>query len=329
MNFTEDSNMLGTVKIDKLCFGISNTVTPDIATNVNNVIRKYYGNVIHQDKSQNYKKLHRSVTPTKQLRDNYEGYNHNLQMIPLDKFCEFLKKIIIVAGRDLDVYELHLAKDILVQNATNTYLETLKNHEYLNGYIATTNEANSQNTVYISKAKKLSSSRKQKLLIKFYDKAAELMNRMPQNRVLPIKEEVQNSELPMSVVSGKKVIHLYNINLLRCELELRENNLPYTTIKQMIEAIENGSFQDTIEAKYNKVLSKIVLATSKTTSCKTLKEIAITLMKKSNRNYKTLFKNSGMAREYNYFKKAKEVVTREDDLNFEELRNKLITKSGS
>lgn len=31
-----------------------------------------------------------------------------------------------------------------------------------------------------------------------------------------------------------------------------------------------------------------------------------------------------MSREYNYFKKAKEVVTREDDINFEELRYKLI-----
>lgn len=47
-------------------------------------------------------------------------------------------------------------------------------------------------------------------------------------------------------------------------------------------------------------------------------------MRKSKRDYKTLFRNAGMSREYNYFKKAKEVVTRENDLNFEELRRKLI-----
>ena len=55
-----------------------------------------------------------------------------------------------------------------------------------------------------------------------------------------------------------------------------------------------------------------------------MKEIAISLTRNSERDYKTLFANAGMAREYNYFKKAKEVVTREDDLNFEELRSKLI-----
>ena len=49
------------------------------------------------------------------------------------------------------------------------------------------------------------------------------------------------------------------------------------------------------------------------------------LARNAERDYKTLFTNTGMAREYNYFKKAKEVVTREDDLNFEELRNKLIS----
>ncbi len=51
---------------------------------------------------------------------------------------------------------------------------------------------------------------------------------------------------------------------------------------------------------------------------------AISLARDSERDYKTLFTNAGMSREYNYFKKAKEVVTREDDINFEELRNKLI-----
>lgn len=120
---------------------------------------------------------------------------------------------------------------------------------------------------------------------------------------------------------------MYDVNLLRCEMELRENNLPYITISQMIETIEDGSFQDTIEKYFNDMLKKSVFAELKSISCKSLKEISINLMRHSNRNYKLLFKNADMSREYNYYKRAKEVVTREDDLNFEELKTKLVNYS--
>ena len=93
----------------------------------------------------------------------------------------------------------------------------------------------------------------------------------------------------------------------------------------MIEAIEDGVFQDNVEQCYSSILSDTAFATPvKTISNTSIKEIAISLVRDSKRDYKTLFTNSGLTREYNYFKKAKEVVTRENDLNFEELRNKLI-----
>jgi hypothetical protein len=36
-----------------------------------------------------------------------------------------------------------------------------------------------------------------------------------------------------------------------------------------------------------------------------------------------------MSREYNYFKKAKEVITRENDIKFEELRSNLTNNANA
>ena len=314
--------LLNVVKIDKLCFGLDK-VTPQIKDEVTKVIGQYYETFATSNNTHK-KQLYYEVTPTKQRRENYNGYNHNLQMIPLEQFCRFLRDLVSVARSDFEIYEIHLAKDIVTQREVSNYLDTLKEHEYTNGYGISTQEANSNNTIYISKKKGLDSSRKQKLRIKFYDKANELISRCIANRVLPTKEPVE-TELPTDLINGHNVILLYNVNLLRCELELRENNLPYTQISQMIEAIEDGVFQDNVEQCYSSILSDTAFATPvKTISNTSIKEIAISLVRDSKRDYKTLFTNSGLTREYNYFKKAKEVVTRENDLNFEELRNKLI-----
>lgn len=314
--------LLNVVKIDKLCFGLDK-VTPQIKDKVTKVIGQYYETFATSNNTHK-KQLYYEVTPTKQRRENYNGYNHNLQMIPLEQFCRFLRDLVSVARSDFEIYEIHLAKDIVTQREVANYLDTLKEHEYTNGYGISTQEANSNNTIYISKKKGLDSSRKQKLRIKFYDKANELISRCIANRVLPTKEPVE-TELPTELINGHNVILLYNVNLLRCELELRENNLPYTQISQMIEAIEDGVFQDNVEQCYSSILSDTAFATPvKTISNTSIKEIAISLVRDSKRDYKTLFTNSGLTREYNYFKKAKEVVTRENDLNFEELRSKLI-----
>lgn len=314
--------LLNVVKIDKLCFG-SDKVTPQIKDKVTKVIEQYYETFATSNNTHK-KQLYYEVTPTKQRRENYNGYNHNLQMIPLEQFYRFLCDLVNVARSDFEIYEIHLAKDIVTQHEVANYLDTLKEHEYTNGYGISTQEANSNNTIYIAKKKGLESSRKQKLRIKFYNKANELISRHDANRVLPIKEPVE-PELPTGWINGENRILLYNVNLLRCELELRENNLPYDKVSQIIEAIEKGVFQDTVEECYSSILASTVFATPvKVTSKTSLKEIAISLARDSERDYKTLFTNSGMTREYNYFKKAKEVVTREDDLNFEELRSKLI-----
>ena len=55
------------------------------------------------------KQLYYEVTPTKQRRENYNGYNHNLQMIPLEQFCRFLRDLVSVARSDFEIYEIHLA----------------------------------------------------------------------------------------------------------------------------------------------------------------------------------------------------------------------------
>lgn len=323
MSFTEVVDMiLNTIKIDKLCFGLDK-VTPEVKSKVTEVINQYYDTFAISNNARK-DQLYCEVTPTKQLRANCNGYNHNLQMIPLDQFCRFLQTLVNTVGEDIEIYEIHLAKDIEMQSEVANYLDTLKEHEYTNGYGTSTQEADSSNTVYIAKKKGLDSSRKQKLRIKFYDKANELISRHPANRVLPIKEPVEVG-LPTDFVNGNNVILLYQINLLRCELELRENNLPYTKVSQIIEAIQDNTFQDTVEKCYSSILSDTVFATSaKATSKTSLKEIAICLARNSERDYKTLFTKADMSREYNYFKRAKEVVIRENDINFEELRNKLI-----
>ena len=323
MSFTEVVDMiLNTVKVDKLSFGLDK-VTPEVKNKVIEVINQYYdtfatSNNVRKDQ------LYCEVTPTKQLRTYYNGYNHNLQMIPLDQFCRFLQTLVNAVGEDIDIYEIHLAKDIETQSEVVNYLDMLKEHEYTNGYGISTQEADSTNTVYIAKKKGLDSSRKQKLRIKFYDKANELISRHSVNRVLPIKEPVE-AGLPTDFVNGNNVILLYEMNLLRCEMELRDSNLPYNEVSQIIKAIQDNTFQATVEQCYSAILSDTVFAIPvKATSNTSLKEISISLARNSERDYRTLFTNAGMSREYNYFKKAKEVVTREDDLNFEELRNKLI-----
>ena len=314
--------ILNAVKVDKLSFGLDK-VTPEVKNKVIEVINQYYdtfatSNNVRKDQ------LYCEVTPTKQLRTYYNGYNHNLQMIPLDQFCRFLQTLVNAVGEDIDIYEIHLAKDIETQSEVVNYLDMLKEHEYTNGYGISTQEADSTNTVYIAKKKGLDSSRKQKLRIKFYDKANELISRHSVNRVLPIKEPVE-AGLPTDFVNGNNVILLYEMNLLRCEMELRDSNLPYNEVSQIIKAIQDNTFQATVEQCYSAILSDTVFAIPvKATSNTSLKEIAISLARNSERDYRTLFTNAGMSREYNYFKKAKEVVTREDDLNFEELRNKLI-----
>lgn len=314
--------ILNTVKIDKLCFGLDK-VTPEVKNKVIEVINQYYDTFATSNNARK-DQLYCEVTPTKQLRTYYNGYNHNLQMIPLDLFCRFLQTLVNTVGEDIDIYEIHLAKDVETQSEVAHYLDMLKKHEYTNGYGISTQEADSTNTVYIAKKKGLDSSRKQKLRIKFYDKANELISRHPVNRVLPIKEPVEVG-LPTDFVNGNNVILLYKMNLLRCELELRENNLPYTKVSQIIKAINHGTFQDTVKQCYSTILSNTAFAIPvKATSNASLKEIAINLARNSERDYKTLFTKAGMSREYNYFKRAKEVVTREDDINFEELRNKLI-----
>ena len=250
--------LLNVVKIDKLCFGLDK-VTPQIKDEVTKVIEQYYETFATSNNTHK-KQLYYEVTPTKQRRENYNGYNHNLQMIPLEQFCRFLRDLVSVARSDFEIYEIHLAKDIVTQREVSNYLDTLKEHEYANGYGISTQEANSNNTIYIAKKKGLDSSRKQKLRIKFYDKANELMSRRPANRVLPTKEPVE-TELQTNLKNGHNVILLYNVNLLRCELELRENNLPYTQISQMIEAIKDGVFQDNVEQCYSSILSDTAFAT--------------------------------------------------------------------
>ena len=324
--------MIKTVKIDKLSFSVK--VDSDTSKMIKEIVEQYY------EKFQSkyaHNKLLCEVTPTKQNREGYMGYNHNLQMIPLEEFCKFLKRLREVAGQDLDVHRIDLAKDVLLRDEVKSYLDTLLDHEYLNGYIEIMNcyilfkmKTYSFESLNIEYNKNLSSNKhKPKLLIKCYDKATQLIDIDKANRVLPLKELVEIPELPMGYSTGgdRYGLFLYQINLFRCELELRNNNLPYHTIDQIIKAIEDKTFQDTVETKYNSILSNTIFAEPKqTSSSRSLKSIAVELMRKSDRNYKLLFVNAGMRKEYNYFKKAKEVKIRENDLNFEELRKELLNE---
>ena len=317
--------LLGVVKVDKLSFGINNT-NPDLSEQIDAVIEKYYEEYFPLD---NYNKLKRTLTPTKQRREGYEEFNHNLQMIPLPLFLRFLKELRFVASQDLNVYEIHLAMDILLEDASLNYLKDIHDHEYPNGYKADYEEADSEYTVYISRKQDLDSNNELKLKIKFYDKAKELLYRhkeeLYKEKYLPLKEPIDEPDLSTEIIDGRMYLCLKGLETLRCEMELREKYLPYHTIDQMIEALNNGSFQDKIEAHYKAILDKVVFATpTPKAECSKLKEIAINLMQKSDRNYNTLFVNAGMSREYRYFRPTKEAVTREDDPLFEELRRKLV-----
>ena len=114
------------------------------------------------------------------------------------------------------------------------------------------------------------------------------------------------------------------MNLLRAEIELRKDNLPYTTIQQMIKAIENNNFQETLEKTYSTIMLNTVFAQPKEVSCKNLKELAITLSRNSKIDYELLFYNHGMDREYRYYRGAKEIKNRKDDFIFDELNSKLL-----
>ena len=104
--------MIGTVKVDKLRVGFKNS-SKDVANKINEVLESYYEKYsISKEANQ----LTISVTPTKQLRNYYDGYNHNLQMIPLDQFLDFLKDLRKATGKNLTIYLLHLAKDVLTED---------------------------------------------------------------------------------------------------------------------------------------------------------------------------------------------------------------------
>ena len=325
--------MIGRVKVDKLRVGYKNS-SEEIANKIDEVLESYYEKYsISKEANQ----LTISVTPTKQLRNYYDGYNHNLQMIPIEQFLEFLKELRKVAGKDLTIYLLHLAKDILTNDLVCNYLENLSNHEYLNGYVAsnTASSVSEENeeeddswrsfeTVYIAKKKELDSGTPQKLVIKFYDKAKELKDQLGGN-ILKLKEPAYKAGLSTYWEGNRIYLKLDEINLLRCEMELKENNLPFKTIDKMIEAIENETFETILESKYDEIMNKVVFTEFQNLSCKSVKEIAVNLISHSNRNYKLLFVNAGMRREYNYFKKSKEAKIRKSDSLFEELREKLVS----
>ena len=74
-------------------------------------------------------------------------------------------------------------------------------------------------------------------------------------------------------------------------------------------------------------MNKVVFAEFQNLSCKSVKEIAVNLIGSSDRNYKLLFVNAGMRREYNYFKKSKEAKIRKSDPLFNELKEKLTNIS--
>ena len=320
--------MIGRVKIDKLRVGFKNS-SKDVANKINEVLESYYEKYsISKEANQ----LTISVTPTKQLRNYYDGYNHNLQMIPLEQFLDFLKDLRKATGKNLTIYLLHLAKDVLTEDYVGLYLQSILEHEYLNGYIASNtassvseeddNEDDSWRsfaTVYIAKKKELDSGTPQKLVIKFYDKAKELKEHLA-DEILKLKEPAYKAGLSTYLEGNTMYLKLEEINLLRCEMELKENNLPFKTIDEMIEAIENETFETILESKYDEIMNKVVFTEFQNLSCKSVKEIAVNLISHSNRNYKLLFINAGMRREYNYFKKSKEAKIRESDSLFEELK---------
>lgn len=329
--------MIGTVKVDKLRVGFRNS-SEEVANKVEEVLESYYEKYsISKEANQ----LTISVTPTKQLRNYYDGYNHNLQMIPLDQFLEFLKELRKSADEDLTIYLLHLAKDVLMNRKIDNYLDNLLNHEYLNGYVASNtassvseedeNEDDSWRsfaTVYIAKKKELDSGTPQKLVIKFYDKAKELMSEEQLGgKILKLKEPAYRAGLSTYLEGNTMYLKLDEIKLLRCEMELKENNLPFKTIDEIIEAIENGTFQAILENKFDEIMNKVVFAEFQNLSCKSVKEIAVNLIGSSDRNYKLLFVNAGMRREYNYFKKSKEAKIRKSDPLFNELKEKLTNIS--
>ena len=329
--------MIGRVKVDKLRVGFRNS-SEEVANKVEEVLESYYEKYSVSEKSN---QLTISVTPTKQLRNYYDGYNHNLQMIPLDQFLEFLKELRKAADEDLTIYLLHLAKDVLMNRDIDKYLDNLLKHEYLNGYIAskTASSVSEENeeeddswssfaTVYIAKKKELDSGTPQKLVIKFYDKAKELMSEERLGgKILKLKEPDYNPELPIYYEGNTMYLELNKINLMRCEMELKENNLPFRTIDEMIEAIENGTFQVILESKFDEIMNKVVFTEFQNLSCKSVKEIAVNLIGSSDRSYKLLFVNAGMRREYNYFKKSKEAKIRKSDPLFNELKEKLTNIS--
>lgn len=320
--------MIGTVKVDKLRVGFRNS-SEEVANKVEEVLESYYEKYSVSEKSN---QLTISVTPTKQIRDYYDGYNHNLQMIPLEQFLDFLKDLRKATGKNLTIYLLHLAKDVLTEDYVGLYLQSILEHEYLNGYIASNtassvseeddNEDDSWRsfaTVYIAKKKELDSGTPQKLVIKFYDKAKELKEHLA-DEILKLKEPAYKAGLSTYLEGNTMYLKLEEINLLRCEMELKENNLPFKTIDEMIEAIENETFETILESKYDEIMNKVVFTEFQNLSCKSVKEIAVNLISHSNRNYKLLFINAGMRREYNYFKKSKEAKIRESDSLFEELK---------
>ena len=221
--------MLNRPKIDKLNFTINKRELFNV--DIDRVISYLKGkkDVECNNNPPNY--IIVNLNPNKLIRQNinYDAtYEHNLQMntdLILNFFNE-LEKFHIYPYK-CNITNLHIAKDRIMEENPQAYNKPLiDNQTQYKGRIVAYEE-NNGTTPSVRVCNKSKSMKRGSWFIKFYDKAVEIQEHLKITEITPLeplsKEDIKLLGRGYSKYTGR--INLTKINLMRCEIELKNDSL--------------------------------------------------------------------------------------------------------
>ena len=266
--------MLNRPKIDKLNFTINKRELFNV--DIDRVISYLKGKkgVEYNNNPPNY--IIVNLNPNKLIRQNinYDAtYEHNLQMntdLILNFFNE-LEKFHIYPYK-CNITNLHIAKDRIMEEIPKAYNKPLiDNQTQYKGRIVAYEE-NNGTTPRVRVCNKSKSMKRGSWLIKFYDKAVEIQEHLKITEINPLeplsKEDIKLLGRGYSRYTGR--INLTKINLMRCEVELKNDSLlllPHIgtrlTAMDIITMIKGEVLYNELNKVFEEILNKGVFPTKK------------------------------------------------------------------
>lgn len=256
--------MLVNPKIDKLSFTIDKRSL--LSTKLTALLEHLEGNVdVTFNNSPNYITCHIIPTKLKRPEAYYEARTkHNLQMNTglILKFFADLEKFSVFPHM-CNITNLHITKDRIVENTPEIYYTPLVNNQTQYKGIVQAYEVNNGTTPSVHICNKSSSMKRGTWLIKFYDKATQLKDHLKVDEIVPLEQlstkDIKTLRNGYSKYTSR--INLDKVNLLRCEIELKNNSLllfPHSGNRLRVMDIITMIKNNTLYAELNKVYIQIL-----------------------------------------------------------------------